>query len=148
METILVWIIATFYSVSEFVSFLQDIFTAGLGLGAFCSPFVCGLGVNFGEPFAAFGFLFWLPLSDSIYPIYEEILSSLPALAFDDVYITGVIAEKLNISRINTNYFVRLDWLKLWPKDIDSKLFESNILFIHDFSYRNIVLVWNKFHVY
>jgi hypothetical protein len=45
-------------AVSEFVSFLQDIFTAGLGLGAFCSPFVCGLGVNFGEPFAAFGFLF------------------------------------------------------------------------------------------
>jgi beta-1,3-galactosyltransferase 1 len=86
--------------------------------------------------------------SDSIYPIYEEILSSLPALAFDDVYITGVIAEKLNISRINTNYFVRLDWLKLWPKDIDSKLFESNILFFHDFSYSNIVLVWNKFHVY
>ncbi len=86
--------------------------------------------------------------SDSIYFIYEEILNSLPALAFEDVYITGVIAGKLNISRINTNYFVRLDWLKLWPKDIDSKLFESNILFIHDFSYSDIVLVWNKFHVY
>ncbi len=58
------------------------------------------------------------------------------------------IFEKNFDSSINTNYFVRLDWLKLWPKDIDSKLFESNILFIHDFSYSNIVLVWNKFHVY
>jgi hypothetical protein len=84
--------------------------------------------------------------SDSIYPIYIEILNSLPALAFDDVYISGIIAEKLNISRINTNYFVRIDWLKLRPRNVYSKLFESNILFFHDFSYRDIVLVWKKFH--
>jgi hypothetical protein len=85
--------------------------------------------------------------SDSIHPIYEEILNSLPALAFDDVYITGVIAEKLNISRINTNYFVRLDWLKITPKHIDYELFKSNILFIHGFGYVDMISIWNKFNI-
>jgi hypothetical protein len=46
--------------------------------------------------------------SDSIFPIYKEILNSLPALAFEDVYITGIISEKLNITGINTDYFVKL----------------------------------------
>jgi hypothetical protein len=86
--------------------------------------------------------------SDSIHPIYEEILNSLPALAFEDVYITGVIAEKLNISRINTDYFVRLDWLNIIPKNIDYELFKSNILFIHDFGYIELISIWNKFNLF
>ncbi len=86
--------------------------------------------------------------SDSIYFIYEEILNSLPALAFEDIYITGVIAEKLNISRINSNYFVRLDWLEIIPKDIDYELFKSNILFIHNFDYVQLISVWNKFNLF
>ncbi len=86
--------------------------------------------------------------SDSIYSIYEEILNSLPALIFEDVYITGVIAGKLNISRINTNYFVRLDWLKIIPENIDYELFMSNILFIHDFGYVELISVWNKFNLF
>jgi beta-1,3-N-acetylglucosaminyltransferase 7 len=85
--------------------------------------------------------------SDSIYPIYTEILNSLPALAFEDVYISGIIAEKLNITRINTDYFVRLEWLGLVAKNLNYKLFKSNILFSHDFSYSHMISVWNRFHL-
>ncbi len=81
---------------------------------------------------------------DSIYPIYKEVLNSLPALAFEDVYITGIIAEILNIRRINTNYFVRLDWLNIKINQIDSKLFDSKILFSHDFAKNDLIFVWNK----
>jgi hypothetical protein len=103
--------------------------------------------VNFGEPFAAFGFLFWLPLSDSIYPIYKEILNSLPALAFEDVYITGIIAEKCNRSRVSIDYFVRLELFGLVPKNLNYKLFKSNILFSHHFSYSHMISVWNRFYI-
>jgi len=81
---------------------------------------------------------------DSIYPIYKEVLNSLPALVFDDVYITGIIAEILNIRRINTNYFVRLDWFNIKINQIDSKLFDSKILFSHDFAKSDLISVWNK----
>ncbi len=85
--------------------------------------------------------------SDSIYPIYTEILNSLPALAFDDVYISGIIADKLNISRINTKYFVKLEWVGVVPKLISYERFKSNILFSHDFSYSDMISVWNRFHI-
>ncbi len=85
--------------------------------------------------------------SDSIYPIYTEILNSLPALAFEDVYITGIIAEKLNITRINTDYFFKLEWFGILPKNLNYKLFKSNILFLHEFSYSHMVSVWNRFHL-
>jgi hypothetical protein len=85
--------------------------------------------------------------SDSIYPIYTEILNSLPVLAFEDVYITGIIADKLNISRINTKYFVKLEWLGVVPKLISYEHFKSNILFSHDFSYSDLISVWNRFHL-
>jgi hypothetical protein len=85
--------------------------------------------------------------SDSIYPIYVEILNSLPALAFDDVYISGIIAEKCNISRVNIDYFVRLDWLNIKSSQIDFEIFNSNILFVHDFGYNHIIAIWNKFNI-
>jgi hypothetical protein len=85
--------------------------------------------------------------SDSIFPIYVEILNSLPALAFDDVYISGIIAEKCNISRVNIDYILRLDWLKMKLSEIDFEIFNSNILFAHDFGYNHIIAIWDKFNL-
>jgi len=85
---------------------------------------------------------------DSIYPIYTEILNSLPALSFEDVYITGIIAQKCHIMRIDTDKFLRLDWIGLSFNQIDSNLFNNNILFIHNFDYKDLMFVWknlNKF---
>jgi hypothetical protein len=85
--------------------------------------------------------------SDSIFPIYVEILNSLPALAFDDVYISGIIAEKCNISRVNIDYILRLDWLKIRLSEIDFEIFNSNILFAHNFGYNHILAIWDKFNL-
>jgi hypothetical protein len=85
--------------------------------------------------------------SDSIHPIYKEVLNSLPALAFEDVYISGIIAEKCNISRVNINYFVRLDSLHLKSSEIDFEIFNSYILFSHDFGYNLIITIWDKFNL-
>jgi hypothetical protein len=85
--------------------------------------------------------------SDSIYPIYVEILNSLPALALEDVYITGIIAEKLNVTKIHTKYFVKLKWIGLVPKNLNYTLFKSNILFSHDFGYSVLISIWNRFYL-
>jgi beta-1,3-galactosyltransferase 1 len=85
--------------------------------------------------------------NDSIYPIYIEILNSLPALAFDDVYISGVIAEKLNISRVKTNYFVKFDWRYIKSRRIDFKRFNSKVFFAHNIGYNHMIAIWDKFNL-
>jgi hypothetical protein len=84
---------------------------------------------------------------DSIYPIYVEVLNSLPALAFEDVYISGIIAEKCNISRVNIDYFLILDSIHIKSSEIDFKIFNSNILFSHDFGFNDIIAIWDKFNL-
>jgi hypothetical protein len=85
--------------------------------------------------------------NDSIYPIYIEILNSLPALAFEDVFITGIIAGKCNISRVNTNHIVRLDWFNMKSSEINFEIFNSNILIVHNFNYNLIIEIWDKFNL-
>jgi hypothetical protein len=84
---------------------------------------------------------------DSIYPIYVEVLNSLPALAFEDVYISGIIAEKCNISRVNIHYFLILDSIHIKSSEIDFKIFNSNILLSHDFGFNDIIAIWDKFNL-
>jgi hypothetical protein len=85
--------------------------------------------------------------NDSIYPIYIEILNSLPALAFEDVFITGIIAGKCNISRVNANHIVRLDWFNMKSSEINFEIFNSNILIVHNFNYNLIIEIWDKFNL-
>ncbi len=96
------------------------------------------------EYYPSFIFGPYLMSSDSIFPIYKEILNSLPALAFDDVYISGIIAQKCNIIRKNTKKFVRLDFIGVRKNQITSQMFKENVLFSHDFRHKDLETVWDK----
>jgi len=73
--------------------------------------------------------------SDCIALLYCKALYTLPAIAFEDVYITGVLAKGLPIKIIQNDGFVRLDWIK---KKFSKKLFDNNIVLGHDFSAKSL----------
>lgn len=86
----------------------------------------------------------YLITGDSVFSLYTEIIQSLPALAFDDVYVTGIIAQKCKLNKTQMKQFIRLDMNGLSVENITTNIFRENFLFGHDFNEHDLHLVWNK----
>ena len=70
----------------------------------------------------------------------------MPAIGLEDVYLTGIIAEKCNIERKDSKMFFRLDWkvIPIFPNKINSTLLNSKAVFSHDFHYKDIFNIWKN----
>lgn len=83
----------------------------------------------------------WLIPSKLIGDLYETaITKSLPALPFDDVFITGIVAGKLNVK------LQQLNGLIYNPKtdSIDYCSFNDVIIFWQGFTDKTLILSWNN----
>ena len=71
--------------------------------------------------------------SDCVLALYERCLSSLPALIFEDVYITGILTDNSDISLVDQSNveFIKFD---LFGGTINLKMFIRGISFSHDFT--------------
>lgn len=88
----------------------------------------------------------YLITNDSVFPLYHYAINHLPANAFDDVYITGILAQQLGTKRLPIDEFVRIDWLGVAVDDLDSVWFDQNILFLHNLRGEKLLKAWENVH--
>ena len=73
--------------------------------------------------------------SDCIKDLYIKSLKTLPAFKLEDVYITGILAEILNINRVNETKCLRLDMIH---EEFNENIYRNGISFGHGFKYNNL----------